>query len=938
MLVGREVECLRVDRVLESARRGRSAVLLISGEAGLGKTSLLRYAIERAEAMSVVRATGVEFEAELEFSGLLELCRPLLHYLGDLPDPQARSLRGVLGLEEAQVSDRFGAGAATLGLLAAVAEREPLLVVVDDVQWLDAASADALRFATRRLFADRVAVIVAARHGEGRAFEWPGAEELVVAPLDLSATRMLLEREIGSRVPDAVLAELHAATAGNPLALIELPGVLSPDQLAGREPLEQPLAVGVAVERAFARRAERLPESTRAALLVLALGSVDDVEAVRRGLSSAGLDLEALEPAERETLVAFDEGRVRFLHPLVRSALTRVASPSDRRAGHRALAHAFDSAGDSERRAWHLAAAALGPDEDAASALAEAGARARERSGFAPAAAALERAARLSPAQPHRLERLTDAAECAWRAGATDRAVALLDEALAAHPPPQLQGKLSHLRGRLEIYTGSHDSAYSMFLSGARLVEDVDAPLAAVLFGDAVEACFLVGRVREGLAAATRARELAPCDGTFADVHADYWLARALNCAGRADEAAALFRGLGPRLSEVPDGSRVWALTLESITLGMLDLSGEGYRVGSEAVAVARTEGPTRLASALSQVSWNGVRAGAWERASAAASEGLALARELNQMIHVVEFLSDLTRVEAARGNEHECRTHAAEASALAERHGLTIVSEHIRTSLGLLEFGLGHLEEAVRHLEKTARAVAELGFFDRDISPEADLVEALLHLGRTHGRNGMLRAPIERLERTGPAWGKAQAARAEALVADDHSFEQDFQRALEFHRVVDDAFARARTELAFGERLRRAGRRRDARAQLRLALETFDALDASPWVERAATELRASGETLRKRKPHDSEELTPQELQIALLVADGRTNKEVGAALFLSHKTVEFHLGRIYRKLNLGSRVELARRLAAADVPPHGLSPSTSQSIPTHETSQVHQ
>jgi hypothetical protein len=343
MLVGREVECLRVDRVLESARRGRSAVLLISGEAGLGKTSLLRYAIERAGGMGVVRATGVEFEAELEFSGLLELFRPLLHHLGDLPDPQARCLRGVLGLEEARVSDRFGAGAATLSLLAAAAEREPLLVVVDDVQWLDAASADALRFAARRLFADRVAVIVAARAGEGRELEWPGAEELVVTPLDLSATRMLLEREIGSRVPDAVLAELHAATAGNPLALIELPGVLSAGQLAGREPLEQPLAVGVAVERAFARRAEQLPESTRAALLVLALATVDDVEAVKRGLGSAGLGLEALEPAERAPLIVFDEGRVRFLHPLVRSALTRVASPSDRRAGHRALAGAFES-------------------------------------------------------------------------------------------------------------------------------------------------------------------------------------------------------------------------------------------------------------------------------------------------------------------------------------------------------------------------------------------------------------------------------------------------------------------------------------------------------------------------------------------------------------------------------------------------------------------
>jgi DNA-binding CsgD family transcriptional regulator len=914
MLVGREVECLRIDRALESARRGRSAVLLISGEAGVGKTSLLRYAIERAEAMNVVRATGVEFEAELEFSGLLELCRPLLHHLGDLPALQARSLRGVLGLEEASVRDRFAVGVATLSLLAAAAEREPLLVVVDDLQWLDRPSADALRFAARRLFADRVAVIVAARHGEGVELEWPGSEELVVAPLDLGESRVVLERAVGSALPIAVVATLHTATGGNPLALVELPQVLTPGQLAGQEGIEEPLPVGAAVERAYAGRAGRLPDTTRVALLILALATLDRVDAVTRALVFGGLEFGALEPAEKAGLIDIDNGRVRFRHPLVRSALTRAASPADRRGAHRALAQAFEAANDTERQAWHLASAALGPDEEAAAALAVAGARARERSGFGPAAAALERAARLSPTETGRLERLTEAADDAFRAGATDRAFALADEALAAHPDGRLRARLLHLRGRLEVYSGSHERAREMLLEGGAVVEDIDPALAAVLLGDAVEPCWFLGRVADGMDAAERARRLAPRNGSLADAHAEYWLGRALLAAGRPDEAAVAFEALRVRLDDVPDApSPTWAPNLESIMFGMLDRSGEGFSAGSRAVEIARTSGPTGLVSALVQVSWNGVRAGRWQPATAAATEGLALARELNQPIQAVDLFCDLTRIEAARGNRETCLAHAAEASALAERHGLLIIREQIRASLGLLELGLARPEAALRYLDDAGRTVVELGFFDRDVTPEPDLVETLVRLGHTADDPRVGRS-IERVERTGTAWGKAVAMRLRGLVADDESFEAAFQSALDLHHMGDDPFARARTELAYGERLRRAGNRRQARDQLRPALETFEELAASPWRDRAAAELRATGETIRTRQPHERAELTPQELQIALLVAEGRTNRQVGAALFLSHKTVEFHLGRIYRKLNVGSRVELARHVAAEE------------------------
>ena len=911
MLRGREQECARLDRALESARRGRSAVLVLRGEAGMGKTSLLRYAIAQAEAMDVVRATGVESEAELEFSGLLELCRPLLAHVGELPELQASALLGALGFEPAGAHDRFAIGAATLGLLAAAAERQPLLVVVDDLNWLDRPSAEALRFAAQRLLADRVAVIAATRLEEGSDFV-PGAEEIELAPLPLESARGVVEDEVGYAIPPDVMDRLHAATHGNPLALVELTDILTPDQLHGHEPLEDPLPAGAGVERAFAGRAQGLPVEARRALLLLALATVDRLEVVARALDGIGLDTGALEAAEDARLIEIESGRVRFRHPLVRSAVTRSASPPERRAAHRALASALD--GDEDRRAWHLGAAALGPDEEAASALAAAGARASGRGGFGPAAAAFERAALLTPDEPRRLERLADAAEAAWHAGATTHAIALLDDALARRSEPRQRARMLHLRGRLEVYTGSQEKAHALLLEGGALVEDVDPALAATLLGDAVEPCFYGGRVDEGLAAAERARALASSDGTFVDAHTDYWLARALAAAGRGEEAAKRYTRLLEILDTVPGLSLRWALVVRSIALGMLDRPDEGCTVAAKAVGVARERGPTGLASALAQASWNGVRAGHWHRTVSAATEGLALARELAQTIHVVDFLCDLTRIEAARGDVQSCRVHADEVDELAERHGLVIVREQTRTSLGLLELGLGRPDHALPHLEQAAGNLASLRFHDRDVAPEPELVEALVRLGRVEDARAALGPALERVAGASPAWGAAVGARLRGLVADEDAFEGEFRNALALHERADDVFAQARTELAFGERLRRAGHRREARVHLRVALAAFEVLAAAPWLERTGTELRATGETLRKRQPYEAEELTPQELQIALLVAEGKTNKEVGATLFLSHKTVEFHLGRIYRKLSLGSRGELIKLFAAGE------------------------
>lgn len=433
MLIGRERECEQLDELLDRARLGRSGALVIRGEAGVGKSALLDHAAARAVDARIVRTLGVESEVELELSGLLDVCRPLESLVDELPEARAAALRAALGEGPAHALDRYAIGAATLGLLAAAAEQRPLLVLVDDAQWVDAASADALLFAARRLDADSVVVLFAAREDDGPTFEAPGIPELEVEGLDLDGASALLRAE---GVADAsVVSRLHQATGGNPLALVELVGELSEAQLAGREPLAEPLPAGSAVERSFARRAEGLPDATRKALLTCAVSRAASPGVILRAFGALGLEASALEPAEDAGLVTIRDGRVDFTHPLVRSAVYHAAQPSERRGVHRVLA---DAAGDAspEERAWHLAAAALGPDEDAAAALEDAAVRARDRSGYAAAASALERAARLTPDPEPRSRRLAAAADAAWEAGRGAGAAELLDEALAITTDP----------------------------------------------------------------------------------------------------------------------------------------------------------------------------------------------------------------------------------------------------------------------------------------------------------------------------------------------------------------------------------------------------------------------------------------------------------------------------------------------------------------------
>ena len=439
VLVGREPDCARIDELLGRARRGRSGALVIRGEAGMGKTALLEYAAGRADGMTVVRALGVEYEAELQFSGLLELVRPLLDHVDELPPQQAEALRSALGLGEPKPHDRFTICAATLSLLATAAESNPLLVLVDDAHWLDLATSDALLFATKRLVADSIALVFAVREGDERSFDAPALEHLELGALRPDEAAQLLAGDADRVVADEVVAQLCEATHGNPLALLEVVSLLTTEQLAGREPLPDPVPAGATLERAFLWRAEALSADSRRALVVAAVSLSDEVETIASALESLGLDRDALEPAEDAELLSLADGGVAFRHPLIRSAVFHAAAPSDRRAAHRAVADALRDRNDPERLAWHLAGAAIGQDEEAAVALEAAARQAEERSSYAAAAAALERAASLTADEEARPRRLFAAADAALRAGRTDDAVGLLIEPAAQERDPRLR-------------------------------------------------------------------------------------------------------------------------------------------------------------------------------------------------------------------------------------------------------------------------------------------------------------------------------------------------------------------------------------------------------------------------------------------------------------------------------------------------------------------
>ena len=874
VLVGRDGECALIDLLLDDSRAGRSGALVVRGEAGVGKSALLAYAVERAGDARVIRALGVETESEFAFSGLHELVHPLLDRLEQLPPVQADALRGALALAEGTGVGRLYVGAATLSLLAAARDERPLLCVVDDAHWLDEASADALTFAARRLEAEGVAMLFTARQDTDRDFRGTGIPELRLAGLAADAAAALLELEAGAPVSPPVAEELAAATAGNPLALVDLARRLTRDQLAGIEQLPHPLPLGAGLEAAFARQAINLSEEGRRALVIAATA---DTRAMRVITRADAATRAAFEECEDAGLLAIADGEVSFSHPLVRSSAYQQASSAERRDAHRALADAFGTDERyAERRAWHAAAATVEPDEDVAAELERAAEAAQTRRGHVSAAAMFERAGRLTPEGEPRARRLYLAARSAWLAGQSDRARGLLEEAGPADD--LVRADVAHLRAKIAL--GSGGTANDLVAEAER-IEATDSGRAAAMLATAVET--LPAAERVGLA--RRAAALAGGRADAGDLLASLALARALAEAGEVKEAlATLARAktlLAGELSHDPE------LILAAVdAVAGLDPDDDAFIRGllESVTAAARSHALVVLPRALVHSAWLEFASGRWIDAYLQFSESARLADETGQAPERAAAVAGRALLDALQGRDADARAAAAELpTASAER------------ILGLIELGHGRGDAAAVHLAAAVNEPPSALLLRGLPALHHDLAEAHLRAGRRSEAAAAAAAipPVE-----------PSATWATALLEAPSAFERASVR------VQHQPFLLARVRLNHGEALRRDGARRDARVELGAALELFEALGAAPWAERVRHELRASGATVRRREPSTVDELTPQELQVARAVAEEASYREAAAKLFLSPKTIEYHLRKVYRKLGITSGRQLAQRL----------------------------
>ncbi len=900
MLIGREAELARVERVLETARGGGSDVLVLRGQPGIGKTALLRAAIERAGGMTVLRTRGLEGEAELPFAGLAELCAPVLELRERLPAAQAAALDGALQLAPAAPQARLAIGAALLGLLSLAAEERPVLCVIDDLQWLDEPSFEALRFASRRLGADGVGIVAAQRPERDVA---PGIETLDLGPLAPDRALELLQAGRTHPVPDLVARRVLATAAGNPLALLEIPALLSRDELEGRAPVEGPLPPGSTLERVLARRLEGLDEDTRRALLVVAAAEARRGDVVLGALAAAGIDVSALEGAESAGIVTLAPGEVAFRHPLLRAAAYHGATAVARRDAHRAVARALPE--DDPQRAWQLAAGATRPDETVAAALEAAALSARTRTGFGPAAHAHLRAAELSPEPLQRARRLVEAARDLLPAGHPDVGLARLEQAervLAIAEGSDVTAvatELRTLRAQLALRTGRTEEARELLRAQARRLQDQAPPMAALLLLLSSLGAMALRDHLGWLADAERARELAG--------DAELLAALAMLSAGAArmtvpdvatgrrllEEGERRLGDLGLALSLAPEivalAAHGW-LWIEEYERGvqMLDRLVAAGRESSSVGALpyplaARAQGNLAL--------------GRYHRALADAEEAVALAEQTGQDPALVIALGMLATVHAWHGDRGAVNAAAERAIALGERRNVPLPAIYARHALALVA---DSADEAVERLE-AVRAEALPG----NVLWAPHLVDAYLRAGRRDDAAALVDHYARTIE--GHRIAPAILERLRGMTAQD---EARFRAALDLHGPAP--FELARTQLAYGEFLRAADRREAAREQLREALAGFERIDARPFAERARRELRAAGAVTRSAAVGDAAELTAHELRVAQLVAQGLTNRETAAALFVSAKTVEHHLRNVFRKLGVKRRAELARLMAA--------------------------
>ena len=884
--------------MLADARLGRSGSLVLIGDAGVGKTALLEFARAQADGFNVQHVVGIESESDLPYAGLHALLRPLVGLIKTLPGRQARALRIALALSSAGDHDRFEAAAGALTLLAEAAEREPLLVVVDDAHWLDRPTTEVLAFVARRLAAESITALFAVRAGEGRALLAEQLPCLEVQPLSEDSAVELLRERWGTAVAPSVARRLAAATGGNPLALVDVPALLSEEERSGHVPLREPLPVSDAVERGVRRTVRTLPTETRHALLLAAVAD-----------AFVELDVAALEPAEDAGLVRIHADSVTFRHPLVRSAIYQAAPPEQRRAAHRRLADVFVAEADADRRAWHLAAAAEGPDDAVAEALEVAAGRAAERGGLASESRALERAAELSSDDGDRARRLEAAARAAQLAGEPERCRDLAARARALASDALVRADSAHLwwlaNYNLDVF--AFDAA-EVEEEAAR-VAPFDPERAGRLLELLVDKALLSFDLQAMLAYAYRAVDVYRSASSEVSPHHLRKLAYALLWHGRAVEC-------GELASEVL-ATGVYVRGFEEMLVYLERYDDARASLERHLPALRSSGNVYGLLAALDGLVMLEISLGRFTTARAAAAEWLNLAEASANAVAIGNVCGHLACFAAREGRETEARSYVARMAQLSSR-GDPRPGERRRTAsriaLGLLELGLGRPDAAVEQLRPVAEMLEKAGVREPYIYRlDPDLIEACIRAGEREEAAARLERLQEQAEAVHRRWALAACARLRGFLAEDAEIDEHFGGALVLHDSGPGSpFERARTELLYGERLRRARRRVEAREHLRAAAETFDSLGAAPWSERARVELRASGESIRRRDPTAPEKLTPQELQIALQVADGKTNRDVAAALFLSAKTVEYHLTHIYRKLDLHSRAELIRLFAS--------------------------
>ena len=900
MLIGRESERRAIERLVAGARIGQSGVLVITGEAGVGKTALLDYGAECATSMGLLRAAGSEPEREIPFGALDQVLRPALGHLDEIPAPQAQALSAALALRPGATGDRFAIGAATLSLLCRFAEDRPVAILLDDLQLFDRPSADALAFVARRLVADPIVLLATARSSDPVA----AADQLPQLPLsgiDLAAATELVSRHSPAAVPPELLIRLHQATEGNPLALIELAGAA--DRLEHTSPAAQ-LPVPATLVDAFASRARSLGEAGRLALTVTAVVG-NDLRVIANACLILGVGIDALGEAEGAGLVRIVDGHVEFRHPLVRAAVYGDGPPERRRSIHRAVSEALGP-GEPDRQAWHLAEATLGPDARVAKLLAEAAMRAHDRSAHDVASAAFERAARLSPDVERHAVFCLAAAESAWFAGTGPRAAALLAE-VGDLIAPKVRLRALELRGAIAARTGSLTESRDILQAAAR--ESPDADSRVVLLGDAVHACFYLG---DTATAVTLAVEIENLLGQVTTRRARGFglmaagAARILANRGGAGQirvAATLLADSSLR----EDQRRLPWLMTAPLFLRDSDSGDELRRTVREARAEAAMG---MLPHLLFYVARDEATTNQWVRAEATYDEAIRLARETGQNTELAMCLAGLAWLQARLGREADCRALVAEALPICHARDIHIGRVWSLFALGELELGLGDARTALAHLEEVDTLLGTLALTDPDLSPAPELTDLLARLGRRDDAWRVARGFRSAAVTKGQPWAMGRAERTIGILSEDADLDEHFEAALGFHAKTLDVFETARTRLAYGAGLRRARRRTEARPQLRAALATFEELRAVRWADLAAIELAATGEAIRRREPSDTHTLTPQELQVSLLLAEGRTTREVAAALFLSPKTVEYHLRKVYTKLGIRSRAELAARL----------------------------